>query len=86
MASAFQDQCASHDFDNLTFEDRFGMLVDKEWEKRRANKKQKLIRSAGFRFPGACVEDIEYHQDRKLDRSQMLNLASCSYIADNCIC
>ncbi len=32
MASAFQDQCASHDFDNLTFEDRFGMLVDKEWE------------------------------------------------------
>jgi len=83
MASAFQDQCASHDFDNLTFEDRFGMLVDKEWEKRRANKKQKLIRSAGFRFPGACIEDIEYHQDRKLDRSQMLNLASCSYITDN---
>ena len=63
-------------------EDRFGMLVDKEWDKRRSNKKHRLIRSAGFRFPGACIEDIEYHQDRKLDRNQILNFASCSYITD----
>jgi DNA replication protein DnaC len=83
MAGAFQEQCSSHDFENFSFEDRFGMLVDKEWDKRRSNKKQKLIRSAGFRFPGACIEDIEYHQDRKLDRGQILNLASCGYITDN---
>jgi DNA replication protein DnaC len=83
MAGAFQEQCSSHDFDNLSFEDRFSMLVDKEWDKRRSNKKQKLIRSAGFRFPAACIEDIEYHQDRKLDRGQILNLASCGYITDN---
>lgn len=83
MAGAFQEQCSSHDFKNFSFEDRFGMLVDKEWDKRRSNKKQKLIRSAGFRFPGACIEDIEYHQDRKLDRAQILNLASCGYITDN---
>lgn len=83
MAGAFQEQCSSHDFDGFSFEDRFGMLVDKEWDKRRSNNKHKLIRSAGFRFPGACIEDIEYHQDRKLDRGQILNLASCGYITDN---
>ena len=83
MANAFEEQCKSSDFENLSFEDRFGMLVDKEWDKRRSNKKHRLIRSAGFRFPGACIEDIEYHQDRKLDRSQILNFASCSYITDN---
>lgn len=83
MAGAFQEQCSSHDFDDFSFEDRFGMLVDKEWDKRRSNKKHKLIRSASFRFPGACIEDIEYHQDRKLDRGQILNLASCGYITDN---
>jgi DNA replication protein DnaC len=83
MARAFEQQCSSHDFDDFSFEDRFSMLVDKEWDKRRSNKKQRLIRSADFRFPGACVENIEYHQDRKLDRGQMLNLASCAYITEN---
>lgn len=83
MASAFQEQCTSHDFDSFSFEDRFSMLVDKEWDKRRSNKKHKLIRAAGFRFPSACIEDIEYHEDRKLDRGQILNLASCSYISNN---
>lgn len=83
MADAFQEQCSSHDFDDFTFEDRVSMLVDKEWDKRRSNKKHKLIRAANFRFPGACIEDIEYHQDRKLDRGEILNLASCGYITEN---
>lgn len=83
MAGAFQDQCRTNDFNGFSFEDRFAMLVDKEWDKRRSTKKYKLIQSAGFRFPEACVEDIEYHQDRKLDRGQILQLATCRYISDN---
>lgn len=83
MADAFTNQCHSHDYDNLSFEDRFGMLVDKEWDKRRSNKLSKLIRCAGFRYPGACIEDIEYHQDRKLNRSEILRLSTCRYISEN---
>lgn len=83
MADAFTTQCNSHDYDSLSFEDRFGMLVDKEWDKRRNSKLTKLIRSAGFRYPGACIEDIEYHQDRKLERSEILRLSTCRYISEN---
>ncbi len=38
-----------------------------------------LIRAADFHDSGACVENIEYHDDRRLDR-QITRLASCSYI------
>lgn len=82
MADAFESQCKDRAFDALSFEDRFAMLVDKEWEKRRSTKLSKLIRTAGFRYPNACMEGIEYHSDRKLDKSQMLQLSTCSYITD----
>lgn len=83
MAGAFEAQCGTSAFADLSFEDRFGMLVDKEWDLRKNNKLSRLIRSAGFRYPGACMEDIEYHADRKLDRSELLRLSGCGYIHDN---
>jgi len=65
MSDAFESQCADPDtYQGLSFEDRFGMLVDKEWDKRKSTKLQKLIRNAEFRYPNACMEDIEYHPDR----------------------
>jgi len=83
MADAFESQCTDSSFEGLSFEDRFGMLVDKEWEKRKSTTLQKIIRAADFRYPNACMEDIEYHSDRKLDRSQMLEFATCRYISEN---
>ena len=83
MAEAFRDQCASPEvYRDLSFEDRLGFLVDKEWEERRSKKLQRLIRSANLRYPNACMEDIEYHSDRKLDKSQLLRLSSCRYILE----
>ena len=83
MADAFENQCAAAaTYQNLSFEDRFGMLVDREWEKRNS-KLQKLIRNAGFRYPNASVEAIEYHPDRNLDKGQMLEFSTCRYIADD---
>lgn len=34
-------------------------------------------------YPNACVESIEYHPDRKLDKSQMLEFSTCRYISDD---
>ena len=83
MAGAFEDQCRTGGLQGLSFEDRFGILVDREWESRRNNRLARLIRSAGFRYPGACMEDIEYHADRKLDRGKLLRLSGCGYIRDS---
>ena len=41
MSDAFENQCADPDtYRALAFEDRFGMLVDKEWDKRKSTKLQ----------------------------------------------
>ena len=46
MSDAFECQCRDPEtYQGLSFEDRFGMLVDKEWDKRKSTKLQKLIRS-----------------------------------------
>ena len=82
MANAFESQCEDDAFESLSFEDRFGMLVDKEWEKRQNTKLSKLIKAAGFRYPNACMEDIEYFADRKLDKAQLLELSTCRYISE----
>lgn len=36
----------------------------------------------GIRHSGASVEDIEYLPERKLDKAQILRLASCAYIQE----
>jgi len=82
MADAFKSQNREHSYESLSFNDRFGMLVDAEYQKRRTSKLQKLIMAATFRYPNACVENIEYHADRKLDKSQMLQLSTCRFIRD----
>lgn len=53
MASAFEDQCNSHAYDSLSFEDRVGMLVDRQWDSMINNTLLKLMKQAGFRYPNA---------------------------------
>lgn len=82
MADAFRTQMQDPAFSELPFEERLGLLVDIEWSRRKSNRLAKLIKNADFHFPGALVEDIEYHTDRKLDKAQITKLSSCSYIGE----
>ncbi|HNQ44601.1 MAG TPA: ATP-binding protein, partial [Candidatus Cloacimonadota bacterium] len=83
MAEALQDQVKDPAHKELSFEERLGLLVDAEWTSRKHNRLQKLIKQACLKFSNASIPDIEYHDDRKLDRSLILKLASCSYINEN---
>lgn len=56
------------------------MAVTAEWNKRQTNKVNRLIKKAHLGAPSATVEGIEYYEDRKLDKSQMLRLSTCKYI------
>ena len=82
MAEAFSAQLEDAQFHAVSFEDRFAMLVDVEWSARKSNRLTRLIRNAGYADPAACVENIEYHPERKLDREQILRLASCTYLQE----
>lgn len=82
MAQVFRDQMKDSNFNTMSFEERFGMLVDAEWSARKSNRLTRLIRNADYTFNDACVENIEYHSDRKLDKVQIARLALCGYIAE----
>lgn len=80
MAESFQKQLLDTSYQALSFEERFGILVDLEWSRRKNNRLASLIRKADFQQSDACIEDVEYHADRKLDRTQILRLATGAYI------
>lgn len=81
MAQSLEEQLLDHEtYGKLTFEERLGLLVDAEWGKRQSNKLDRYIRNAQFSNPEACVEGIEYHPDRRLDKTQILRLSTCAFI------
>jgi DNA replication protein DnaC len=82
MASAFKEQLEDGNFNAISFDERFGLLVDMEWTARKNNRLRKLIKSAGYAMPEACIENIEYHADRGIDKAQITRLSTCQYIAE----
>lgn len=81
MADGYRRQMNDASLRDLSFDERFGLIVDAEWQNRRNNRLSRLISNANFGV-NACVEDIEYHADRMLEREQILSYATCRYIAE----
>lgn len=80
MADSLREQMKSPSFASLSFEERFGLIIDAEWVRRKNKQLDRLIKKSTFKFPFACVEDIEYHTDRHLDQVQILRLSTGNYI------
>jgi DNA replication protein DnaC len=57
--------------------------VDAEWTSRQNNRLNRLIRNAGFSIPEACLEDIEYHPDRELDKALITRLGTCNFVDEH---
>jgi len=83
MVDALRLQLESPEYDDLCFGDRIGIIVDLEWSKRQTHKIAKCVLNAQLRYSNACIEDIEYHPDRKLNKTQLLLLSTCQYIEDH---
>jgi DNA replication protein DnaC len=83
MAQHFRQQLLDPAMNGMAFEERFGLLVDVEWSARKSNRLKRLIKNAHYAISGACVEDIAYHADRKMDKALVARLAACSYIHEN---
>ena len=82
MAQSFRDQTKDLTFTGMPFEERFGLLVDAEWGERKNGRLARLIKSANYAFKDACIEDIEYHQDRQLDKAMIARLSTCNFIRE----
>jgi DNA replication protein DnaC len=80
MAAAFAQQLAQPAAHELSFEERFALLLDQEIRYRDHRRLARLLKAARLRV-GAWVEDIDYRHPRGIDRSCMSTLASCHWIA-----
>ena len=81
MAREFEAQ--SQDpatYSQIPFEERFGLIVNAGWNSQQASKLRRRIHDAHFDIPSACMEGIEYFEDRKLNREELTRLSTCKYI------
>lgn len=79
MARALLEQRDNAEYHSLTFEERLGLLVDREALDRSNRRLDRNLRAAKLRT-AACVEDIDFHMARGLDRSVILALASAQWV------
>ncbi len=80
MAAALEDQRRDSNISDLGFEDRFGMLVERQYLERQARAFASRLRYAGLKQDGPCVEGINYRLERELSRSQLENLLGPDWI------
>ena len=79
MHRALSEQLDMTDLDTLSFEERLGLLVDREATERADRRLLYRLRTARLR-QAACVEDIDYRHRRGLDRRLMQTLATGEYL------
>ena len=79
MAQAFQQQQEQPQLHQLSFDDRFALLVEAERAQREAQRLKRLLRSAQFRQQ-ASVEDLDWRASRGLDKALLATLATCEWI------
>lgn len=82
MAEGFRRYTDGVADDQLSFDERFGMLVDREYTFRQERDVKKRLDKAELRET-ACLEDINYRHPRKLDRSVMQRLGTCQWIKNH---
>ena len=62
----------------LSFQERLGLLVDQQWNWRENQALSRRLKNAKLRTPNACVEEIDYHTARGLDKSVIRSLTQQS--------
>ena len=86
MLAGLVDQQALPQVEQLSFDERLGLLVDREMTAR-ANQKLKVRLGKAKLRQEAALEDLDFRAGRNLDRGQILALSSCDWVRrhENCI-
>ncbi len=82
MAREYRRQLEHTPTSSLSFDERFGMLVDSEWTARKNNQLQRLLKMADLRIRNACLEDLDYSPKHNLDKNMVARLADCAWVKD----
>lgn len=81
MAKEFRRQSEDSSCSELTFGERFGMIVDAEWTMRQNKALSNRLKRASLR-QAACLEDIDYAPARQLNRDMIRHLSTGTWIRE----
>lgn len=79
MANAFQTTLETGMNEKYTIDELLTHLIDVEWDHRHERKRERLRKSAGFRYQ-ASFEELDFTLNRNLDKNQMLRLTDCQWL------
>jgi DNA replication protein DnaC len=82
MYHALCEQMALPESAALSFEERLGLLVDREVTERSTRRLTTRLRQAKLR-QSACLEDVDYRSPRGLDKTLITSLAMCQWIREH---
>jgi DNA replication protein DnaC len=82
MAAALAEQMQMPDIEELAFEERLGLLVDRELTERENRRLSSRLRRARLKH-NAALEDIDYRHPRGLDKSLIQFLATCQWVKEH---
>ena len=80
MGLGLREQLESNQYLSLSFDERLGLLVDRETEARDSRRLALRLKAAKLRQE-ASVEDIDFRTPRGLDRSVIMSLAQASWVS-----
>jgi len=80
MVKALTEQQQMAEVDSLSFEERLGLLVDREATERENRKLTTRLKKAKLR-QSAAIEDLDFRRSRGMDKALILSLAACAWIA-----
>ena len=82
MTAALAERLHSPEYEALSFEERLGLLADRELTLRDDRRMTSRLRRAKLRHPNACIEDIDFRHPRRLDKALIRSLASARWLRE----
>jgi DNA replication protein DnaC len=82
MEAEFRRQGELPAMASLSFDERFGMIVEAEWRRKHNARIDRMVKAANLRCPSACLEDIDFDDARKLNPALIARLSDMAWIAE----
>ena len=82
MLVAIKEQESNRQYEKMSFEDRLGYLVEREYLDRENRRLKSRLTQANFRQQ-TCVENIKFSSGRNLSKTKILDLGKCHWIKEH---
>ena len=80
MARSLEERLEKPDHQDLSISEMVGLIVDDEFTHRENARLEALLRGAKFKEKAACVENIDYKNNRGLKKQTMLELCQLKWV------